>query len=228
MANARVVKKIRKPRPAVKREVVRGEPVVTGVLTAARQELAKVGYRALRIEDVALRAGVNKTTVYRRWPTKAELVRDALEDGAQEMCAVPDTGSLRADLLEMGRMFTKLTGSTEGESLMRMMVGEGADPEVADLKKALRKTHEAMPNAMLARAVSRGELAPDVDHTVLLDAFVGAIHHRMFLMTEKVTEAFLVSLVDLLLKGAQHASASARAARPSAVARRTRARAHVG
>ena len=148
-------------------------------------------------------------------------MREALNDGAHEICAVPATGALRSDLLEMGRQFAKMTGSTEGQSLVRMMVAEGSDPEVAGLKKALRKSHEALPYAMLASAVARGELSAGVDHIVLLDAFIGAIHHRMFMMTEKVTEAFLVSLIDLLLQGAQHTPV--RKAAPSA--KRTRARA---
>ena len=61
-----------------KRELVRGEPVVQRVLDATIAEMARVGYRALRIEDVAARAGVNKTTVYRRWPEKGALLREAL------------------------------------------------------------------------------------------------------------------------------------------------------
>ena len=67
-----------------------------GVLSAVLQELSRVGYRGLRIEDVALRAGVNKTTVYRRWPTKIELVRAALVCDSTCRIPHPDTGTLRS------------------------------------------------------------------------------------------------------------------------------------
>jgi len=180
---------------------MRGESVVSGVLAAAVQELARAGYRGLRIEDVALRAGVNKTTIYRRWPTKIELVRAALASDAH-LFVLPQTGALRSDLLAVGRNFVEIAGSPEGQSVIRMLVAEGSDPEVVDLEKSMRATFEAMPKAVIANAVARGELAPDVDHMVVFDAFIGAIHHRIFMMNETVTEEFLARLVDIILLGA--------------------------
>src|SRR5262245_16386487 len=70
--------KPRAKRSGGKGPLVRGEAVVRGILAAALEELARTGYGALRIEGVAARAGVNKTTVYRRWATKENLVRAAL------------------------------------------------------------------------------------------------------------------------------------------------------
>src|SRR5689334_5086908 len=77
----------------------RSERVVRDVLTAAVAELARVGYVALRVEDVAAGAGVNKTTVYRRWPTKAALVTAALRTTDEP--ELPETGALRQDLFEL-------------------------------------------------------------------------------------------------------------------------------
>jgi hypothetical protein len=68
----------RATKPPSKPPLVRGEAVVQKILEAAREELATVGYRGFRIEEVAARAEVNKTTIYRRWPAKADLVREAL------------------------------------------------------------------------------------------------------------------------------------------------------
>ena len=181
---------------------MRGEPVVHGVLRAAIEELARTGYRALRIEDVALRAGVNKTTIYRRWPTKIELVRAALASDAESKLVAPQTGSLRSDLLALGRIFVRLASSAEGQSVMRMMMAEGSDPEVVDLEKSLRATFECVPTSIVTNAVARGELPPSGGEPVLLDAFIGAIHHRIFMMNEPVSEEFLVRLVDVVLLGA--------------------------
>jgi AcrR family transcriptional regulator len=76
----------------------RGEPVVRRVLQAALEELSTHGYAALRMEDVATRAGVNKTTIYRRWPTKEELVRNLLVSLAEKSRAeLRDTGSLEGN-----------------------------------------------------------------------------------------------------------------------------------
>src|ERR1700748_1529336 len=112
---------------AAKRALIRGEPVVQRVLAATMEELALVGYRALRVEDVAARAGVNKTTVYRRWPEKVELVRAALGCVADRKMVAPETGSLRGDLLALGRNMNQLFSSPQGQSVFRMLVAEGSD-----------------------------------------------------------------------------------------------------
>ena len=78
----------------------RSERVVRDVLRATIDELARSGYAALRVDDVAARAGVNKTTVYRRWPTKTDLVAAAIRASAGQHEPVPDTGSARRDLVE--------------------------------------------------------------------------------------------------------------------------------
>src|SRR3984885_1261290 len=79
----------------------RSARVVAEVLRATAEELARVGYAALRMEDVARAAGVNKTTVYRRWPTKMRLVAEAMRHERERRSVAPDTGSLREDLRVM-------------------------------------------------------------------------------------------------------------------------------
>jgi AcrR family transcriptional regulator len=195
----------RPPARPPKRELVRGEPVVQRVLAATMEELARVGYRALRVEDVAARAGVNKTTVYRRWPEKVELVRAALGSVAERKMVAPETGSLRGDLLAIGRNMAQLFSSPQGQSVFRMLVAEGSDAEVKDLRRALRRDRKPIPLAVMAAAVARGELSadtPEADQRLLFQAFMGAIHHRLFFMNEPATPAFLERLVDLLLLGA--------------------------
>ena len=182
--------------------LVRGEAVVQGVLAATMEELGRAGYAALRIDDVAARAGVNKTTIYRRWPTKAELVRDAFSQSLKDKTQPPDTGSLRSDLVAMGRTFAEIAASAFGQGAMRTLLLEACDPEVMALCKALRKRHQAAPRAMLAAAVARGELSPGIDHMVLIDAFIGALHHKLFITNERVSPRFLEGLADLLLGGA--------------------------
>jgi hypothetical protein len=95
-----------------------------------------------------------------------------------------------------------------------MLVAEGSDAEVKDLRRALRRDRKPIPLAVMAAAVARGELAadtPEADHRLLFQAFMGAIHHRLFFMNEPATPAFLERLVDLLLLGALTEGARARA-----------------
>lgn len=182
--------------------VVRGEPVVHGVLTATLAELGSVGYSALRIEDVAARAGVNKTTVYRRWPTKVELVVAALCSVTRDSVAVPDTGSLRGDLLAIGAQMVAVATSLKGRGIFRMVVAEGPDSELMKVAAEMRAALETIPRAVIARAAARGEIAEDADPVLLFDAFSGAIHRRIFLDRTRVPRAYREKLVDLLLHGA--------------------------
>jgi AcrR family transcriptional regulator len=202
---------------STKKPLVRGEPIVSTVLETTLRELARVGYRALRFEDVATLAKVNKTTIYRRWPTKSDLVRAAIACKKSESFKnSPDTGSLRTDFLALGSAFSTAVSQPEGQSLVRMFMMESADPEVADLHKSLRDEHQALPKAMIARAVERGELARGEDHMVLFEAFIGALHHKVFMMQESVSEAFLARLVEILLLGVlEPAARPRRASRPA-------------
>jgi AcrR family transcriptional regulator len=202
----------RPKRTGSKNPLVRGEPVVRGVLGAALEELARAGYAALRIEDVAARAGVNKTTIYRRWPAKPDLVRAALLSITSERFVAPDTGSLRGDLLAIARGMVTMACSAEGHGIIRMFITEGLDPELMAIARSIRKIHEAVPRSVIEAAKTRGELAPGVDAMLVFDVLSAALHHKLMMDREEIDEAFLARLVDLLLFGAGPPRASRLAA----------------
>ncbi|MBS2017692.1 MAG: TetR/AcrR family transcriptional regulator [Deltaproteobacteria bacterium] len=182
------------------RTVVRGEPVVQDVLDATMAELAEVGYRALRIDDVAARAGVHKTTVYRRWPEKSDLVREALARSLGETPA-PDTGSFRDDLLALARHVVDVCSSTFGASTVRMVMAEHNEKDVRKLVDTLRRTKEEPFLHVLRRARARGELRADADDELILAMLVGTLQHVMFAMGERATEALVERLVDTIVEG---------------------------
>src|SRR6187402_997198 len=115
----------------------RAARVVSDVLIATAEELSRVGYAALRIEDIAARSGVNKTTIYRRWPTKPELVAAALRALTQPPQA-PDTGSLRGDLLAHFGILAELSRSHVGSGVLRTLQVERMHPELEPVRKQLR------------------------------------------------------------------------------------------
>ncbi|MDC0666115.1 TetR/AcrR family transcriptional regulator [Nannocystis radixulma] len=182
--------------------LVRGEPVVRGVLAATLREAARAGYHGLRIEDVAALAGVNKTTVYRRWPSKQELVRDALMSIASETFAVAGTGSLRGDMLAIARRIGELAAHPQFRGLFRLFVVEGDDPDMMAIVKSVRAILETGPRAILEAAEARGEIAPGVDPKLLFDVFGAAINRRLFLERAQLDDEYLQRLIDLLLHGA--------------------------
>ncbi len=181
---------------------MRGEPVVKGVLEATILELAAVGYGALRIEDVATRAHVNKTTIYRRWPTKQELVAAALRSVTHDWFFEPSTGSLRGDLLAVGRHMVQRMSSAEGQAVRRIFMSEERNPEFAALARGFRESLDALSAPVIDAARRRGELKPEVSGDMLVRIVAGTLQHRLYIEGEEADEGFLVPLIELLLTGA--------------------------
>ncbi len=189
-------------RPSPAESVGRGEAVVRAVIEATIEELARVGFTAMSIEQVAERAGVNKTTVYRRFPTKVDLVVAALKTQKGPLVRDPvDHGDLRSDLVALLGATNRAISEGRGKSLFRTLLGERADPEVARLAERLRRDGERGPMLVLQRAIARGELAPETDLFLLLHALFGAIMHRVFLEDQAMTHAEIEKLTDMVLFG---------------------------
>lgn len=189
------------------------------ILRAAIEELASSDYGGLTIEAVAARAGVNKTTVYRKWETKAELMRAALLSVVEMYKVRSASGDLRGNLLQMARTFWEFTRSDEGQSLMRLRLLQHPEPELAQIAYELHTKQLDELRALFDVAVERGELSPGVDPLLMLDMLCGAIHMRLTITSEPVDDALLQDAVDLLL-----AAARAPAAKPASAKPRRRAR----
>lgn len=153
----------------------RSERVVQQVLVATVAELAESGYSAFRMDMVSASAGVNKTTIYRRWPCKASLVAAAVEWMRRFVHDVPlpDTGSLERDLVEAFRRRVSFKDRVEGKAWARLLA-EKHDPEVnAAIGDAVKERSHAW-YTMVTRAVARGELPDGTDPRLLL-GMLGAV-----------------------------------------------------
>lgn len=188
------------PRPSQSGLRPRGTTVVESVLRAALAEVARAGYGGLSVEAVASRAGVNKTTVYRRFATKAELMRAALTSTMVRAIVVPDTGTLKDDLIALARGVARFAESLEGRSLFSAMTASHEEPELARIAESVRSELEARPLAVIRRAIERGELPSDVDARLLFDALFGAVLKRR--MAAPVPDDTLERIVEMLLHGA--------------------------
>jgi AcrR family transcriptional regulator len=181
----------------------RGDAFVHTVLKAALAQLADVGYGRLSIPDVAAQAGVNKTSIYRRWPGKAELVREALSTAMQHADNPPDTGALRTDLIELARTVAAFMQTPVGTALIRIMLADGGNAELRALAtSAYREAGKHGPREVLSRAKARGELSDDVDPPLMLFTIAGAILHRVFVEQRTASAPFIKQVVDLVLNGA--------------------------
>jgi AcrR family transcriptional regulator len=182
----------------------RAADVVARVMSATAHELGRVGYAALRIEDVATRSGVNKTTIYRRWPTKTELVVDAIAQHAEEAlgqraASAFDTGTLRGDL-RASLLFSFDLGPAE-LGMLRVVQTERGVPEIAAITRRVRDHVRRMRVAIVKRAIARGELPKGVDAQLVVD-LVSAPVQSALLFDERPKASYIDRVIEVVLAGA--------------------------
>jgi AcrR family transcriptional regulator len=143
------------------------------ILRATLEELADVGFEALSIEAVAARAGVGKTTIYRRWPSKTELVMEAINIVHTEVPVI-DTGNFRQDLLAMLRGAFQLRAPLVEQLLLKVMGEVKSNPEVfqAFIARHVTPRFQAIFQ-MIERAKARGELRQDIDPALVISLAAG-------------------------------------------------------
>lgn len=177
----------------------------SAVLEATSSLLTEVGYDELSIDDVASRAGVHKTTVYRRWPTKPELIADAARVQAAENVPIPDTGTLLGDLQALAREVVANIGSGGGARRARTIVAAAASSgELADVMHSFWAHRLGASAAIIQRAIDRGELAATVDPIAVIEAVVGPIWLRLLLTGEPLDDDFADEIAELVTIGARH------------------------
>ena len=169
------------------------------ILDATLRLLAENGYQGLTIEGVAEHAGVNKTTIYRWWPSKAALVGAALIDAPSLRLAVPDTGSLHGDLVALVRSLVGLLTEPPSAALVVPAFGAATqNPELAGYARAFFADRLTSESAMFTRAARRGELAAGTDPTLVMDALAGAVWARVVLRQLPVEDDFAEKLAGLI------------------------------
>jgi AcrR family transcriptional regulator len=203
----RVTKRRTRAKPSARKSVRprtggRSARVVSEVLSATLEEFAQQGYAGLSVEAVALRAGVNKTTIYRRWPAKADLVGAALASLRDDDPDPPDTGSLREDLVEVLQHWAAQMVTPRRRAIMQSLVLAHTDPEMQAIVRRMRAERPAIPQVVFERAFKRRELPRGSDTELIATALLGPLHSRTAWKREPVDDAFVRSLVELVVVGA--------------------------
>jgi len=175
--------------------------VRSSVLGATLELLSETGPSDFTIAEVAKRAGVHETSIYRRWGTRERLVLEAMSELSTELIPVPDTGSLRGDLAALGRALVDYVGSPLGKALTRTMAVSDDDEEAADVRAQFWSARYSECSVIIDRAVVRREAPSSIDGRLLLEVFIAPIHFRLLLSREAVTAEFLDVLADLAVKG---------------------------
>lgn len=169
------------------------EAEILGVTLALLQEH---GYDQLTVDAVANAARASKATVYRRWPSKAELVLAAFIEGVRQVAVPPNTGTLRGDLLSLGETITQECGQHAG-TIRAVMVEVSRHPALNDaLQHQFLDQREAMLKHVLRQAVDRGEIAEDVISDELWDVLPGYLIFRSIMPGRPPTRRTVQAFVD--------------------------------
>lgn len=158
------------------------------VLAAVQAELAEHGYDGLSIDAVAVRSGVHRTTIYRRWKTVPGLLVDLLESGADDAWEPTDTGTLEGDLIAVNREVH--AALTARPSITQAVIAASfRTPEAAEALTRFWTDRYARTALVVRRAVERGEIEGDVDAHQLLLTATAPIYHQLVLLRQPMTRA---------------------------------------
>ena len=171
----------------------------SAILEATIALLGEVGFSGLTIDGIAARAGVGKATIYRHWPSKAEVAVEAFKAFIPPL-EDPDTGSfaddIRAVLLQI---VDGLSNSPLAGILPSMVEAAERDPELERLFKEFGAVRRTVLRGVLARAAARGELRDGIDPDVAIDVLVGPIFTRRLITRAPVTRKHANAVLDLIL-----------------------------
>ncbi len=166
------------------------------LLAVTLQLLQEHGYDHLTIDAVASAAHASKATVYRRWPSKAELVLAAFIEGVRQVAVAPNTGTLRGDLLQLGETCGQ-HGLEHASTIRAVMVEVSRHPALNDaLQEQFLKQRKAMIQHVLQQAVDRGEIRQDVVTDELWDLLPGYLIFRSIIPGRPPTRRTVQALVD--------------------------------
>ncbi|GAB2720274.1 TetR/AcrR family transcriptional regulator [Streptomyces bullii] len=180
----------------------RGAVLERAILDAALEQLSTVGWNGLTMEGVAAGAQTGKAAVYRRWPSKEDLVADALQAGLPRFEEAPDLGGVREDLFALCRQARDALYSRPGFAL-RAVIHE-CDPTqverfhdvifegvVGPIVKLLRD--------VIMRGIRRGEVRPDADNGYVFDAVPAMMMYRAKMRGSEWSNEDLEEMVDQLM-----------------------------
>ncbi|MER7134466.1 TetR/AcrR family transcriptional regulator [Streptosporangium saharense] len=175
----------------------RSARVRDAVRQATLAELAEQGYGGLTVENVAIRSGVHKTTVYRRWGSVEGLIADALELAREEPWPIPDTGSFQEDLREIVLLVQRgFADPVEGPISTAFVTAAAQNGDAArSLHDFFTARHEQAAE-VVRRAVERGEVPADTDGADVIRMAVAPIYYRLFVTHEPVTEPDAIRAAD--------------------------------
>lgn len=179
----------------------RSEAATRAILEAAIDLMAEDGYEGLTMEGVAARAGVGKTTVYRRWASKEALVRATVQ-AFVSWIPIPDTGSVREDLLALERQAVSVYRGRPGRLMPALVSAMARSSSLADaIRDDFLRSRRAALRTVLRKGQARGELRADADLELALDFLGGPLFYRLLVTGGPLDDGLAEGVVDVMLHG---------------------------
>jgi TetR/AcrR family transcriptional regulator, regulator of autoinduction and epiphytic fitness len=172
------------------------------ILQAAVQEMASVGYGGVTIEAIAARAGVGKSTIYRHWSDKLDLIADAFETFHEQL--VPDLGDrpVRESIaLLLGHLAEVVIDSTWSRCIPALIEGAERDPRVREFHHRYAADRRQVMIDLIVRGIRDGEIDPGIDPELATTALLGAVFYRRLWTAHPLDPDDTGRLVDLVLRG---------------------------
>ncbi|MFE5942887.1 TetR/AcrR family transcriptional regulator [Streptomyces sp. NPDC056480] len=180
----------------------RGPVLERAILEAALEQLSSVGWNGLTMEGVAVGAQTGKAAVYRRWPSKEDLVADALQAGLPAFDEAPDLGSVREELYELCRRVRDVMYSKPGFALRAVL--HECDAEAAERFHGLIVTGVVEPSArlfrdVLRRGITRGEVRADANNDLVVDVVPAMMMYRSKVCASEWPDREIADLIDRIM-----------------------------
>jgi AcrR family transcriptional regulator len=179
----------------------RSARVRESVLDATMTALRDGGWDGVNIAEVATRAGVHETSIYRRWRTREGLMIDALLTASDEQLPIPDTGTLRGDLIAFATELGTLLADPLGCALAHAMAAPTVDPAIVETSAKYFQARLEMASAIIERASDRGEIPVCADPSLVLEMLIAPLHLRTLLTRQPLDDELPNRLADVLIHG---------------------------
>lgn len=161
--------------------------------------LGSRGYAGLTLDELAVRSGVAKTTILRRWPSKAAVAAAGVERLALQSVELPDSGTLHGDLRALLNGAVDAFVRGRGQFVPRLLREAGHHPEITELLDTVLHTRRQAYRRVLARALARGELDPSVDQELLIDMLIGPLWTRLLITRDPIPGEYVDANVRAVL-----------------------------
>lgn len=175
------------------------------VLSVAVEILVEGGAPAVTIEAVVQRSGVARSTIYRHWPRRIDLVADTFRTLIPPLAAAPESGDLRTRLRAvLGVLAAQINDERYAAVVPAVLDSANRDPELVEFRDVFARSQRAPLDTVLRASVDAGELSPDLDRDGAIAALVGPLLFRRVVLAQPVDADYADQLVDAFLRAHRH------------------------